>query len=335
MVCSILALVFSRQAANIKVRWVDDEPKAVLAILHKEEAHEQVADADWQKLFETEGYKRLKDREAGMRRPFTDDSFKTFVSSPDLVAKASGLEKALASWGRIEVVAMGSKCLKYLPKEAVIKASVFPLIKPITNSFVWGSQKDPAIMLYLDPAESAQAFAVTVTHEFHHIGYASCCPSKKFESWAKTQSGARQKAWMWVGAFGEGYAVLAAAGNREVDPMATFNQQVKDAWNYGMEHLAEDMDKLSAFFMDTISGKIPAEMVQSHASKFYDVQGPWYTVGYVQATTIERIFGHAKLMDCYRDPRLLMPTYNAAVARLPKDAKRPPIWSADLIKAFS
>jgi len=325
------ALSGSQSNPSIQVRWVDDAPRAALSILRKEAAHQPVSEGDWGALFESEGYRRLKDRENGMKRPFTDDDFRMFLSTDSLIRKADSLQRTLDGWSKLDVEYLGRRSLKYLPAQAKLKANVYPLIKPRTNSFVWDTDKDPAIMLYLDPAESPKRFAKTVVHELHHIGYASCCPSPEFQTWVHDQSNVRQQAWIWVGAFGEGYAVLAAAEGPRSDPMAAFEPNVKAAWTHGMNHLAEDMETLTAFFTDSLTGKLSSDGVQTKAMEFYSVQGPWYTVGYIQATTIERAFGHEKLMACYLDPRLLMPTYNAAVAQLPKGAKLP-TWPENLIE---
>jgi hypothetical protein len=61
----------SRSAAiapgAVDVRMVTDEADAVLAILAKRRAHEPVAEADWRRLFTSEGYLRLQRREEGVR----------------------------------------------------------------------------------------------------------------------------------------------------------------------------------------------------------------------------------------------------------------------------
>lgn len=44
------------------------EAEAALAIFEKQAAGKQATDADWQKLFATTGYQRLKARETGMGR---------------------------------------------------------------------------------------------------------------------------------------------------------------------------------------------------------------------------------------------------------------------------
>jgi hypothetical protein len=67
---------------HVQLKLVTDEADAVLAILAKREAAAENSDADWQRLFESEGYQRLKKREIAMQRPFEDADFKTFVLSP-------------------------------------------------------------------------------------------------------------------------------------------------------------------------------------------------------------------------------------------------------------
>ena len=68
---------------SIQLKLNTDEADAVLAILDKSTAGSAVTDSDWQRLFSTEPYNRLKKREAGMHRDFTDDDFKKFVLSPN------------------------------------------------------------------------------------------------------------------------------------------------------------------------------------------------------------------------------------------------------------
>ena len=55
---------------QVSVRLVTDEAEAVLTILAKKKANEAISEADWQQLFATEGYVRLKQRETSMQRSF-------------------------------------------------------------------------------------------------------------------------------------------------------------------------------------------------------------------------------------------------------------------------
>jgi hypothetical protein len=119
---------------RIQLKLNTEEADAVLAILDKRAAGAAVTDRDWQHLFATEPYIRLKKREAGMHRDFSDDDFKKFVLSPELAAKASSLRHTLEAWRKADLAASARRPLTYLPNQAYIKAKVFPVIKPKTNS---------------------------------------------------------------------------------------------------------------------------------------------------------------------------------------------------------
>src|SRR5436309_8158313 len=136
--CGILAANCSAQSIGssaVNVRIVTDEADAVLAILAKQAAHQTTTEADWQRLFNSEGYVRLKRREAAMRRSFADEEFKTFVLSEPLAARASALADTLAEWKRADITRAAGLALAYLPPNARIQAKIYPVIKPRENSF--------------------------------------------------------------------------------------------------------------------------------------------------------------------------------------------------------
>src|SRR4029450_4191794 len=93
--------------------------------------------------------------------------------------RAQALQETLARWKRADVSRAATLALAYLPRNAHIKAKIYPVIKPRENSFVFDVENDPAIFLYLDPTVSAEKFENTLAHELHHIGYGSSCPSKQ------------------------------------------------------------------------------------------------------------------------------------------------------------
>jgi transcriptional regulator of nitric oxide reductase len=69
-------------AQSVQLSLDASEADTALAILQKEAAHVKVEPADWEALFSTGPYRRLKVREASVNNAFTDDAFKAFLSAP-------------------------------------------------------------------------------------------------------------------------------------------------------------------------------------------------------------------------------------------------------------
>jgi hypothetical protein len=318
-------------ANRIQLKLNSDEAAAVLGILAKKAAGQVVSEDDWQHLFATEPYIRLKKREASMKRDFTDDEFKKFVLSPELAAKAASLRHTLDEWMKADLNASAARVLSYLPEQATIRANVFPMIKPKTNSFVFDTDTDPAIFLYLDPQESAAKFENTVAHELHHIGFSS----------VRSLSDAKlvglppnvKSAVDWMGAFGEGFAMLAAAGGPDVHPHAVSSSEERGRWDHDMANFNQDLATVQSFFLDVINQKFKDDdAVSAKASEFYGMQGPWYTVGYKMAVIVERRYGRATLIDCMVDPRELLSRYNAAAVELNRHrTEQLALWSPELL----
>lgn len=110
--------------------------------------------------------------------------------------------------------------------------------------------------------------------------------------------------------------MLAAAGGPSIHPHASDPQADRDVWDAALATFDGDLLVLTQFFGDVLEGKLIGEAVTQKAMSFFgDVQGPWYTVGWKMATTIERAFGHARAAACACDRRSLLPSYNAAVLR--------------------
>ena len=309
------------------------EAEAVLAILTRQAAHQPPDSAAWRRLFATEPYARLKAREAAMGRGFSDDDFRAFVLSDSLAARAAALRSALEDWKRADLTAAAARAFAYLPADARIRAKIFPVIKPKTNSFVFEAGTDAAIFLYLDPAETEAQFANTVAHELHHIGYASV--SARYDSAIAGLPPDPRAAAEWMGAFGEGFAMLAAAGGPDVHPHAESPPQDRARWDRDVANVGRDLPAVQRFLLDVAQGKLktPAER-QSAGMAFFGVQGPWYTVGWKMAVVIERRFGRARLIECMLDPRALLATYNRAAAELnAAGGEALPLWSDELLRA--
>ncbi len=324
--------VSSSPSDRVQLRLNIEEAEAVLSIADKHAAGTAISEADWQRLFATEPYLRLKKREAGMHRDFTDEDFKNFVLSPELAAKAGALRQTLDAWKRADLVASAHRVLAYLPDQARIKAKVFPVIKPKTNSFVFETQTDPAIFLYLNPEESSAKFENKVAHELHHIGYASVEPLA--EARQKDVPANAKPAVEWMGAFGEGFAMLAAAGGPDVDPHAASSPKEHARWDHDLANFNQDLASVQQFFLDIIDGKLVGkDKISERASAFFgDAQGAWYTVGYKMAIIVEKRFGRATLIDCMLDPRELLVRYNQAAAELNAHGEHLAVWSPVLLQ---
>lgn len=99
----------------VNVRLVTDEAETVLVILNKRKANQPITEADWQKVFQSEGYVRLKKRETAMKYSFEDADFKTFALSDGLAERAQALEETL-DWKRADTTGAARLALAYLPK---------------------------------------------------------------------------------------------------------------------------------------------------------------------------------------------------------------------------
>jgi hypothetical protein len=108
----------------IDVRLINDEAEAVLAILAKRDAQQNITDADWRRVFSSEGYVRLKQRETAMNRPFEDEEFRAFVLSDRLGGQRQALSDTLAKWMRADMTGAGRLAQAYLPKSARIRAKI-------------------------------------------------------------------------------------------------------------------------------------------------------------------------------------------------------------------
>jgi len=302
----ILVLVLLASRSNVHI--VTGEADAVLAILDARAAGRAVTGADWQRLFTSEGYVRLKKRELSMHRPFDDDAFRAFVNSPELLAKRAMLHRALDRVKGADLDAMAKRAFDYLPPAARIDATIYPVIKPATNSFVFEGN---AIFKYLDDEPLAD-FEETIAHEMHHIGFGTAC----------AHTGEK-----WLGAFGEGFAAYAAGGGLHGHPYANAKPDVRAAWASGVADFAGRFAQLDQFFSDIAAGKLKDGDADKRGFEFFGLVGPWYTVGWRMAGVIEEELGREALIDAFCDSRTLMATYNrAAGAHEKRTGERLPRW---------
>lgn len=308
------------------------QAQAVLAVVAKRQASEPITESDWQRLFATEPYQRLKRREAELQRSFTDEEFQQFVLSDDLARRADNLRRTLDHWQARDLQSSARRVLNFLPPEAHIRATVYPVIKPQTNSFVYDVREDAAIFLYLDPEQSSAKFENTVAHELHHIGFASVADA--WESGLAELPVNVRTAVGWMGAFGEGFAMLAAAGGLDTHPHAVSPAAERARWDRDMTNFNRDLRHLEDFFLDIIDGRLATEAdVRQRAFSFFGEQGAWYTVGYRMAVVVERQYGRSVLITCMLDPRQLLARFNAAAGQLSAQrGEQLALWSPRLLQ---
>ena len=317
------AAALGGQGRPLDVRVDSGEAVAVLRILEKRAAGQVVSDADWAVLFESEGYRRLTAREHSLRREFTDSAFRAFVLSESLLARRGVLAETLRKWERADVNASAEKALRYLPPGSRIRATIYPVIKPQDNSFVFETTTNPAIFLSLDPAMSESKFANTFTHELHHIGIANACTD------SPEPDAAKMMARRWLGALSEGIAMLAAAGSADTHPHATSEPADRERWDRDVANVTRDLPELEAFFTAILNGDITGDAITQRGLTYFGVQGPWYTVGWVVASTIERRKGPQRLVALICDLPAMLHEYNETADR------GMPRWSESLVRRLA
>lgn len=144
-----------------------DEATAMLAMARAP------SDAAWARVVATAGFRRLRARELAMQRPFDEATLRSFAQSPELASRATALADAVVKWSSVDLDAIARRVLAYLPREARLTATVYPVIKPASNSFVNKDEHGAAIFVFVDPVQTAAQFDNTIAHELHHIGFAS------------------------------------------------------------------------------------------------------------------------------------------------------------------
>ena len=333
--CSLVVLSFlsmAQAADRVGVTLDTSEADHVLTILHKRQNSVAVTDADWQALFATEPYRRLKQRESSMHRPFSDDEFRTFVLSDELAVKQNALERTLADWKGANLATAATGVLGYLPDTAVVHTKVVAVIKPRDNSFVFDMDTDPTIFLAVSIKMTKERFANTVAHEMHHVGLAST--DKQYEARVAALPPRARTASLWMGAFGEGLAMLAAAGGPDVSPTGAEGPEEQMNWAAGMANFEGDFADVNAFFEQVLDGTLEGDAVDTKASTFFgDIRGPWYFVGYRMAVLVEIRLGRAALIECMLDYRQLLEKYNQVAMQLNRSgAASLPLWSNRVIR---
>jgi hypothetical protein len=310
---------------NVHLHIQPDEAKSVLAILDKRAAHERVRETDWKQLLATEAYIRLQKRERSMKRNFDDDAFRTFVMSDELLAKRKELHRVMNDWLHADLDRAAKRALAYLPAGAKITATVYPVIKPAKNNFVFEGN---SIFMNVEN-EPRERFETIIAHELHHIGFDSACPEK-----SENRPPNLQTLRDWLSAFGEGYATLAAGGDR--DPERAMKPDVREAFAEGQRDLDKNFREVEKFYLDVLDGRLTGDAARDRGFEFFGLVGPWYTVGWKMCMIIEKTLGRDALISAFCDLPTLLGTYNkAAEIWQQRTGEALPRWDARLVNAFS
>lgn len=334
MATSVFSIAAGAEPSGaMDVKFDRAEAEAALAIFEKQAAGKEVTDADWEKLFATTGYQRLKARETGMGRSFTEAEFKDFMNTPRTPAQIKALRRTLEAWSSQSIDVPARAALAYLPADARLKATVFPMIKPKPNEFVFDLKGDPAIFLYLDPEVSEGKARNTMAHELHHVGLNSVCP-RPFDGKDDPIPVATVRA--WVLSFNEGFAMVAAAGGPHIHPHADRTAKERKEWDANLAQYDKQFAELNALFLSILDGKAGDETaLKQKLMGYFGVQGPWYTVGWKMASTIETQLGKKRVIDAFCDSADLLAAYNQAAA-LQNEAggERLPLWDSRLVNSL-
>jgi hypothetical protein len=324
----LLTPAVAGDALDVRFDW--DEAELALAALRAESAAAGIDERTWAALAQTEGYRRLEQRERDMGRPFEADEFRSFLLDPEVRSRAPELGAAIEQWKRADLTRAAARALAYLPEGTTIRATIYPVIKPRSNSFVYQLDVDPAIFLYIDPAVTSAQFENTVAHELHHVGHSAACPEDPVAD--GLPDGARD-ALAWLGAFGEGYAMLAAAGGPEVHPHQTSDAEDRARWDRDLERFNDDLAAVEAFALDVaLERETDPQQIRTRGFSFFGVQGPWYTVGWKMAVLIEQTHGRDALIETLCDSRRMLVLYNEAAAKRNADSGSGlRTWSPELL----
>jgi hypothetical protein len=325
------------QAARLDLTLNLDQARATLDLLAQRAAGHTVPETAWAAIFATEGHRRVMERERGMDAHFGLDrgineaSFRAWAESDVALDSLAERRMALDAWLAVDLDAAAALALAYLPGEARLRGTIYPLVREQRNSFIWDTDTDhPAIFMAVEPGLGAPALQHILAHEFHHIGAVSACAGRPpFDGPAEVREALR-----WLGGFHEGLAVLAAAGGVDQPTHPHDPPEIREAWAVRMDSLAADMAALDAFFRAILAGQLTGEEVGRRGFEFINrpgaPQGAFYSVGWHMAVTVESAFGRPAVIEAVCDPARLVVRYQEAADSRPGSSL--PGWSSTLIQ---
>lgn len=323
-------------STDINITLVTDESEAVLAIINKLNSNENVTQEDWKKLFSSEGYQRVKEREGFGRHPLTDDNFKAFVQSDSVIMRADAYTKMLNERTHTDFYALAKRTLQYLPSGTSLRLKVCIVIKPDINSYPYTlGDREKGIIVYITPDQNQKYFENTVKHELFHAGNSNICSRKHEYNYFNQLKGGKREAVMTSYTLFEGVAVLAAAGSWNIHPLESGTKEEIAQWDKYVLNFNTDLKKIEKFLFDILNNRLKEDEINRIDSVLRGPRGPWYVDGWKMAATIERIYGRDKVIECICDPRRFMKVYNMAAKVYKKSSNEHlELWSESLIEAL-
>ncbi len=320
----------------LQVRIVTDEADAALAILEERARTGAVEPGSWDRLWKSEGFVRLKKRQESFGAKDVEKDFRDFLTSAETVSRAGELRQALETWKHLDATAAARRAGAYLPPGLPLRATIYPVIKRQKNSFVFELTTNPAMFMYVDPHKGPAKLENTLAHELHHVGIAGCPKPPDFDRLSAAQKTVLDD----LGGFGEGLAVLAAAGGPDVHPHATDDPEAWLVWERDVANFNTDLRRLEAFFLDVLAGRLAGDEANKRLFAFIEAegvpQGPFYTVGWKMAAMVERARGRDALVKLLCDPRALLAAYNEVAAAHPrKDGEGLAMWGPDFLAGLA
>jgi hypothetical protein len=310
------------------VHFIADEAEASLVIIERHARAETVPASDWRTLFASAGYRALATRDSSFGAPRNDSSFAHFLMRDSLADRVRALAERVRAMTRLDLTAAVRQALSYAPNNARTAATVFPVMKPSSNSFVFGPDSAPQLFLFVNIDETPAHFFNRLTHELHHVALDTACPADPAPDLPQPMHALVRS----LGGFGEGLAMLAAAGSPDADANAESDAATRARWDADVRDYPHQFAQIQAMVRGVVDGRVTSrDSVIALAQTFYGAQGPWYVVGWKMAVTIEKELGRPPLIAAMCDPRRLMATYNRAAARANAGL---PMWDERLLAAL-
>lgn len=312
-----------------------DEARAAVHILELRDAGRVPTWQDWERIWQSEGFLRLVERQEAMGRGGTREGIEAYLMDDATLARLSEFRAGVARWESVSAEEAGAMASAYLSPGTRLEAKVYPVIKHTSNSFVFDLTNDPAIFFTIGTFTDADELTNVMAHELHHVGSARCAEPTGLGDLAPSA----RRVVSWLSAFGEGMAMLAAAGGPAAHPHHASTSAAWLVWERDIAHAESDLTEVIRFFEGILHGTIPEDEQRDRLFRFISrdgvPQGAFYTVGWKMAAAVERAFGRQRIIESVCDPRILIASYNAVVRSVDSPSERQLVlWPDELLGAI-